>query len=104
MKRMEIKTERTSKSHFNADIQEPEMYHVVMHNDDVTTMDFVVMVLQSIFHKPKKEAERLMMQIHNEGLAIVGTYHEDIAVSKATLAMSMAVHEGFPLIVTTEKA
>ena len=81
---MEIKTERTSKSHFNADIQEPGMYHVVMHNDDVTTMDFVVMVLQSIFHKPKKEAERLM--------------------SKATLAMSMADHEGFPLIVTTEKA
>ena len=101
---MEIKNERTSKSHFNTDIQEPKMYHVVMHNDDVTTMDFVVMVLQSIFHKPKKEAERLMMQIHNEGLAIVGTYHEDIAVSKATLAMSMAVHEGFPLIVTTEKA
>ena len=72
---MEIKTERTSKSHFNADIQEPGMYHVVMHNDDVTTMDFVVMVLQSIFHKPKKEAERLMMQKKKKRLTMGRTLY-----------------------------
>ena len=65
---MEIKTERTSKSHFNTDIQEPGMYHVVMHNDDVTTMDFVVMVLERVFKKSKADAERIM---EDAGLTIV---------------------------------
>ena len=101
---MERKTEPTSKKQFKYDIEEPKKYHVIMHNDDTTTMDFVVELLQYLFHKQKPEAERLMMKIHNEGQAIVGTYFEDIALSKATLAMSMALQKGFPLLVTLEKA
>ena len=83
---------------------EPSMYHVIMHNDDVTTMDFVVMVLMRVFRKPQEEAERLMWQIHNEGSALVGTYFYDIAQSKAEYTMKLARANGFPLKLTLEEA
>lgn len=79
------------------------MYNVIMHNDDVTTMDFVVMVLKRIFRKNEQDAETIMMKVHNEGSAVVGTYSKDIAVSKAKYAMAMAKMNGFPLKLTTEE-
>lgn len=85
-------------------VKKPAMHNVVMHNDDVTTMDFVVMVLQRVFHKSAEEAEVLMMKVHNEGAAIVGTYYRDIAESKANYAMMLAGMSGYPLKVTTEEA
>lgn len=85
-------------------VKEPQMYNVIMHNDDVTTMDFVVMVLQSIFRKSEHQANVVMLKIHNEGSAIVGTYYKDIAESKANYAMRLARQNGFPLQLTTEEA
>ena len=85
-------------------VKEPAMYDCIMHNDDVTTMDFVVNVIQHIFHKRKNVAETLMMDIHNTGSAVVGTYHLDIAESKAAYAMGVAKANGFPLKVSTKKA
>ena len=82
----------------------PGMYNVIMHNDDVTTMDFVVSVLIRIFHKTQPTAERLMLQVHNEGSAVAGTYHKDIAQSKAEYTMSLAKQNGFPLKLTVEEA
>ena len=80
----------------------PRMYHVIMHNDDFTTMEFVTMVLRTIFFKPEAEAERLMLTVHKEGQAIVGLYTLDIAVSKSQKAMRMAREQGFPFQLTWE--
>lgn len=83
--------------------KEPALYRVIMHNDDVTTMDFVVMVLATIFHKSELEAEVIMLKIHHEGKAVVGTYYRDIAVTKQMQTMSLARENNFPLVVTVEK-
>ena len=83
-------------------IREPEKYNVVMHNDDVTTMDFVVKVLRDVFHKSQTEATNLMLDVHNKGKAVVGTYQLDIALSKTNKALLMAREEGFPFRMTVE--
>ena len=84
-------------------LQEPSKYHVIMHNDDVTTMDFVVMILERIFCKTQAEAETIMLKIHHKGSAIVGTYYRDIAVSKKDVAVKAARDNGFPLQLTIEE-
>ena len=89
--------ERTRLSH---DI--PRMYRVIMHNDDFTTMEFVVEVLRKVFFKPEEEANQLMLKVHKEGKAIVGLYTLDIAVSKSQKAMRMARDQGFPFKLTWE--
>lgn len=72
-------------------------YHVIMLNDDITTMDFVVRILQEIFEKDEEQANSLMMKIHLTGDAIVGTYSKEIAETKSTQAMERARDENFPL-------
>jgi ATP-dependent Clp protease adaptor protein ClpS len=89
--------ERTRLSH---DI--PRMYRVIMHNDDFTTMEFVVDVLRKVFFKPEEEANQLMLKVHKEGKATVGLYTLDIAVSKSQKAMRMARDQGFPFKLTWE--
>ena len=83
-------------------VKEPKQYQVVMHNDDFTTMDFVVDVLKSVFGKEPSEAMALMLAIHHVGKAIVGVYTYDIAASKAEKAMQLARQEGYPLRCTIE--
>ena len=79
------------------------MYNVIMHNDDVTTMDFVVYVLVKIFRKSEEDAETLMLKVHNEGSAIVGTYSQDIAQSKSNYTMNLAKANNYPLKLTIEE-
>lgn len=76
------------------------MYKVIIFNDDYTTMDFVVMVLQRVFNKQAKEAEELMLTVHNTGQAVVGVYTYDIARTKVEIATTMAQDNGFPLRLT----
>ncbi len=83
--------------------KEPSRYDVVMHNDDFTTMDFVVAVLCKVFRKSPEEAKRLMLKIHHEGSAVAGTYTKDIAESKAKYATDLARSFGFPLRLTVEE-
>ena len=78
-------------------IEEPKMYHVLLHNDDYTTMDFVVEVLESIFHKSQSEAMAIMLEIHEKGEAICGTYSHEIAKTKVHHVTRLAKAEGFPL-------
>lgn len=80
----------------------PPERNVVFYNDDFTTMDFVIDVLISIFNKSQTEAEALMMSVHDNGSAIVGTYTFDIAVSRKNLAVQVARKNGFPLRVEVE--
>ncbi len=84
------------------DIREPKHYQVIMHNDDFTSMDFVVEILQGIFHKDEIEAVHLMMKVHESGSAAVGTYPRDIAVTKVQNATARAREAGFPFRMTVE--
>lgn len=79
------------------DMRKPKHYKVIIYNDDFTTMDFVVMILQQVFGKELSEAEELMLTIHHKGEAVVGTYSLDIAKSKVCLATRMAREANFPL-------
>lgn len=84
-------------------LREPRRYKVVIHNDDFTTMDFVVMILKQIFFYSDDRAETLMLQVHNEGKSTVGIYTYDIAHSKVRKATIMAREENFPLRLTVEE-
>ncbi len=82
----------------------PRRYHVVLHNDDITTMDFVVKVLRVVFLHPMDKATELMLRVHHEGAAVVGTYSYDIAITKASKVTEMARNEGYPLQVSVSEA
>ncbi|HOJ49646.1 MAG TPA: ATP-dependent Clp protease adaptor ClpS [Spirochaetota bacterium] len=95
---------RTSKrTKISEEIKEPKLYKVIMHNDDITTMDFVVKVLIEIFNKPPYEAIEIMLFIHNNGQAIVGKYIFDIAMTKIEETHNLARENGFPLKCTIEE-
>lgn len=81
----------------NVHVREPRRYKVILLNDDFTTMEFVVELLMTIFHKSESEAETLMLQVHHSGKAVVGVYSYDIAVTKVEMATKMAKKAGFPL-------
>ena len=78
-------------------IKKPRLYKVVMFNDNVTTMDFVVDILKTIFDKSEDEAFKMMMTIHTKGHETVGLYVYDIAVSKVNQVLERAAAFGFPL-------
>lgn len=95
-----------AQNRFQQDLQtktrfgKPKRYNVIMHNDDVTTMDFVVHLLRVVFFKSPEDATQIMLDVHQNGSANVGIYTYDIAVSKVTKAMQLAKDEGFPLRLT----
>jgi ATP-dependent Clp protease adaptor protein ClpS len=84
-------------------LKPPSLYRVLIHNDDFTTMDFVVFVLQTIFQRTESEAVRVMLQVHTEGVGVAGVYPYEIAEMKASKATALAqVHE-YPLLFTMEE-
>lgn len=78
-------------------------YRVLIHNDDVTPMEFVVQVLQSVFELLFERAEAVMMTAHRKGTAYVATYSKEEALSRVTRAHGMARAEGYPLKFTVEQ-
>ena len=84
-------------------IAEPKQYKVIMHNDDFTTMEFVVEILKDIFHKNHGEAERIMLLVHQKGSAVVGKYSYDMAQTKIIQSMTRAKEQGFPFRLTMEE-
>lgn len=97
-------TKGSTKERTSDKVKEPKQYEVVMHNDDFTTMEFVVEVLTDIFHKDRAAAEALMLDVHNKGSAVVGRYAYDIAVTRTNKAMSRAREKGFPFRMTIREA
>ena len=81
----------------------PPMWHVILLNDDYTTMDFVVMLLRSLFGKTEEEAERLMLEVHRNGRGAAGASPREIAESLAAQAMRLAKANGFPLRCIAER-
>jgi ATP-dependent Clp protease adaptor protein ClpS len=83
-------------------VEKPPLYKVLLHNDDYTTMEFVVSVLQAVFHHDKQQAERIMLHIHHRGVGVAGTYPWEVAEAKAEKAMGLARASDFPLLCTVE--
>jgi ATP-dependent Clp protease adaptor protein ClpS len=84
-------------------LEKPPLYKVVLHNDDFTTMEFVVFVLQTIFMRTDGEAFQVMLKVHNEGIGIAGIYSYEIANMKAEKAMNLAQAQEYPLLCTVEE-
>ncbi len=85
------------------EVQEPRLFRVLLHNDDYTTMDFVVHVLQTVFGKNEAEAHAIMMRVHREGVGECGIYTAEIAETKVQLVHSMARKHSFPLRASMEE-
>lgn len=83
-------------------LAKPPLYKVLLHNDHYTTMEFVVQVLQAVFHHNLERAMRIMLHVHERGVGVAGVYAMEIAETKAEKAMSMARAAEFPLLVTVE--
>ena len=83
-------------------VVEPPLYRVILINDDYTTMDFVVEILETVFLKRPAEAHRIMMLVHTSGRALCGTYPFEIAETKVDQVRELARQHGFPLQATLE--
>lgn len=95
---------QNTKERTTTGVKEPDKYNVIFHNDDFTPMELVTLILKHVFFKNEIEAETLMLKVHNEGKAIVGTYTYDIAMTKAANATNIARGSGFPLKITVNIA
>jgi ATP-dependent Clp protease adaptor protein ClpS len=83
--------------------KKPKHYKVIMHNDDYTTMEFVVYILVDVFNKTVEEANKVMLDVHQRGRGVAGIYPYDIAATKVAVAMATAEEEGFPFKLTIEE-
>ena len=92
-----VKEQTAVRDRTRTNLREPRRYMVIIYNDDFTTMEFVVLVLTSVFFKSAEEAEALMLAVHKSGSAVVGIYSYDVAISKVRKATMMAREENFPL-------
>ncbi len=84
-------------------ISEPPMYKVLLHNDDYTSMDFVVFILVKVFRKSVESATEIMLAVHEQGIGICGMYTHEIAEAKVVMVHHMARDAGFPLRCSCEK-
>lgn len=85
-------------------VKKPPMFRVLMHNDDYTTMDFVVEVLMAIYGKPVEEAFEIMLNIHHKGIGMCGVFTHEIAETKIAQTHDRARNSGFPLMCSMEPA
>ena len=84
-------------------LKKPPLFRVLLHNDDFTTMEFVVYVLESVFQKTDSDAVRIMLNVHNEGVGVAGVYTYEVAETKVTQVMDLARQNQHPLQCTIEK-
>ena len=84
-------------------LEKPKLFKVILHNDDFTTMDFVVFVLEYVFNRTVPEAFSIMLKVHNEGYGIAGIYPYEIANMKSEKAMNLARAREYPLLCTVEE-
>ena len=90
--------ERTDETIFADDeVTEPRKFKVLLHNDDYTTMEFVVKILREVFHKSEAEAMRIMLAVHQSGKGVCGVYTAEVAETKVTLVHNLARQAGYPL-------
>lgn len=86
------------------DLREPAMYRVILHNDDYTTMEFVIEILVQVFFKPLEEATKIMLDVHKAGKGVCGVFTYDIASTKAMQVELLAKQHEFPLRCSIEES
>jgi ATP-dependent Clp protease adaptor protein ClpS len=82
--------------------KKPPLFRVLIHDDDFTTMDFVVEILVTVFHHPRAEAVRIMLDVHHRGIGLAGVYPHELAETKAARVTEAARANEFPLLCTVE--
>ena len=96
--------EETAVAESQEKVEEPSLFKVLLHNDDYTTMDFVVYVLVSIFNMTEDQAVQVMLNVHLRGIGVAGIYTYEVAEMKVDKTISLAREHEFPLLCTMEKA
>ena len=102
MSRADHRESTLTETRSETQLKQPRMWRVLLHNDDYTTQDFVVWVLESIFHKPRGEAFAIMMSVHQSGIGTAGVFTHDVAETKVRATKQVAEEHEFPLLVTME--
>ena len=77
--------------------QEPRLYKVLLHNDDYTSMEFVISILENVFHKSPPDATEIMLNVHNKGKGVAGVYTREICETKISVVHQLAKTNDFPL-------
>ena len=85
------------------EVKEPPMFKVLLHNDDYTSMDFVILILESVFHKRAEDATRIMLNVHQQGIGVAGVYTRDMAETKVALVHDLARQHEYPLKCSLEQ-
>ncbi len=85
-------------------LKKPPLYKVLLHNDDYTTKEFVVEILQYVFYKEQTEAVQIMLHVHKKGIGVAGVYTYEVAETKVALVESLARQHEYPLKCTMEEA
>ena len=84
-------------------LERPPLYKVLLHNDDFTTMEFVVFILQTVFNHGESDALRIMLNVHRQGIGVAGVYTYEVAEMKVDKVTSIAQLNEFPLLCTMEE-
>lgn len=85
-------------------LKRPKLYKVLLHNDDYTTMEFVVYVLQTIFHRSETDAVQIMLHVHKNGIGVAGVYTYEVAEIRVAQVEALARRHEFPLRCSVEEA
>lgn len=85
-------------------LKKPRLYKVLLHNDDYTTMEFVVYVLQAVFHREQTEATQIMLHVHRNGIGVAGVYTHELGETKVAAVEHLALQHEFPLKCSMEEA
>ena len=104
MSRRETESEHGLITETQKKVKRPPLYKVLLHNDDYTTKEFVVQILQYVFHKEQTEAVQIMLHVHKKGIGVAGVYTYEIAETKVALVTSYARDHHHPLMCTLEEA
>ena len=83
-------------------LQKPQLYRVLLHNDNYTTRDFVVFLLQTVFNKSEVDAVAIMMHVHNNGVGVAGVYTREVAETKVETVIELARQNEYPLMASME--
>src|SRR5258705_1947378 len=91
-------------SRVDEQVDHPKLWRVLLHNDDFTTQEFVVWVLETVFNMPNAQAVAVMMHVHEAGIGVAGLFTRDVAETKVKTTRSLAEQHEYPLLVTLEPA
>ncbi len=103
MNEEKIKSDENVAEKERQEAKEPSRYRVILLNDDYTTMEFVIHVLETVFHKSPAEATQIMLSVHKKGAGLCGLYTREIAETKIIAVHEMAAQNQFPLKCTMER-